>query len=35
MRVIKICFDCYIDCEILIEEGDIIIITNEEECEHK
>ena len=34
MRVIKICFECYCDTEILVETGDIIIITNIEECDN-
>lgn len=33
MRVIKICAECYIGSEILVEEGDIIIITDIANCE--
>lgn len=34
MRAIKICFECYCDTVILIEVGDVIIITGVEDCDH-
>jgi hypothetical protein len=33
VRVIKICHDCYIDTNIMIEEGDVIVIVKEIDCD--
>ena len=33
MKAIKICQECYEDSQLVVSEGDVIIITSIEECE--